>query len=63
MQVPRGRADLIKDVAKNIRHTSAVARETAEAFHESGAVMDLVGAVHDAWLARERHYKCNQSND
>ena len=43
--------DTIKDVAKNIREGSARIRDVVQAIHQSGAIDELVTAVHEAVIA------------
>ncbi len=43
--------DTIRDVAKNIREGSARIRDVVQAIHQSGAIDELVTAVHEAVIA------------
>jgi methyl-accepting chemotaxis protein len=43
--------DTIRDVAKNIREASARIRDVVQAIHQSGAIDELVTAVHEAVIA------------
>src|SRR5215831_6595826 len=43
--------DTIRDVAKNMRDTSARIRDVVQAIHQSGAIDELVTAVHEAVIA------------
>jgi methyl-accepting chemotaxis protein len=43
--------DTIRDVAKNMRETSARIRDVVQAIHQSGAIDELVTAVHEAVIA------------
>ena len=43
--------DTIKDVAKNIREGSARIRGVVQSIHQSGAIDELVTAVHEAVIA------------
>ena len=49
-------AEAIKNAAKTIRKASTSTREAVKTFRESGAVTDLVEAVHDAATGSKRYY-------
>lgn len=47
----QGNIETIKNVAGNIRHASAKLRDTVRTLRQSGAINELIYAIHDAVIA------------